>query len=366
MNYQVASTGHLKVCKSADYNYIFDKHTGNFARWGATEDDDPEMAPCPEILDIEIATACDGVPGVNGKPSPCRFCYKANRRQGEVMSLDTFKALFAKLPPTVTQIAFGITNLYGPAAEHIWDIFEHTRAGGMVPNVTINGHGLTDEIADRLVALMGAVAVSRYEPKDTCYNAVQALTDRGMTQVNIHQLVSEETYEDCMEVLRDMRPVDQGGDPRLAKLNATVFLMLKPKGRGQSLTPLRDRARYKAMVDYALEHGLSIGFDSCSVPSFLSVVADHPRYKQFEQATDRCESGLFSLYIDVKGQAWPCSFSEDRHESESIGVREMESVDVLQVEDFARDVWRSPELDRWRARLCGNCRSCPLYDIDVR
>ena len=74
--------------------------------------------------------------------------------------------------------------------------------------------------------------------------------------------------------------------------------------------------------------------------------------------TDRCESGLFSLYIDVEGKAWPCSFSQDGHR--------VEPVDVLAVEDFNRDVWEGPELALWRARLCANCRSCPLYDIDVR
>jgi len=276
------------------------------------------------------------------------------------MTLETFKALFAKLPPTVNQVAFGITNLYGPSAKHIWGIFEHTRANGVIPNTTINGYGLTDEVADRLAALCGAVAVSKYDPKDTCYDAVGALTDRGMTQVNIHALVAVETYEGCMEVLRDMLPAAQGGDPRLAKLNAVVFLMLKPKGRGESLTSLKDPVKYKALVDYALRHNLSVGFDSCSVPSFLEAVADHPRYKQFEQATDRCESGLFSLYIDVHGKAWPCSFGQNRHD--------LESVDLLSdsVTDFAADVWHGPELDRWRTRLCGNCRSCPLYDIDIK
>lgn len=336
---------HVKVTTGSGYNAMFNKVTGFHARWGESEEDNPEMAPCPEILDIEIATACDGIEG-----APCHFCYKTNKRAGEQMSIETFKVLFDKLPKTVTQIAFGIGNLYGH--DGMWEIFEYTRANGVVPNVTINGWQLTDRIADRLANVMGAVAVSRYEPKDTCYSAVLKLTSRGMKQVNIHQLVSEQTYSGCMDLLHDMQV-----DSRLVDLNAAVFLMLKPKGRGKVLGQLKDRVRYKALVEFALERNLRIGFDSCSVPSFLSVTEGHPNYAMLKQSTDRCESGLFSLYIDVKGRAWPCSFGQDRSD--------LEPINVLEVESFERDVWLGPELTRWRKRLTGNCRSCPLFDIDI-
>ena len=346
MTFRIRETDRVKMCKAPGYRYIFDKETGDFARWGATSDDDPEMAPHPEILDIEIATACDGVSG-----APCRFCYKANKRQGMQMSFETYERLFAILPRTVTQIAFGLGSLQ-PANAPMWRIFQHTRDNGVIPNVTINGWQLTEELADKLVGVMGAVAVSRYDPKGVCYDAVKMLTDRGLRQTNIHQLVSAESYDGCMEVLEDMQT-----DPRLQDMNAVVFLMLKPKGRGSVLTPLRDPVKYKALVDYALENNLRVGFDSCSVPSFLSAVQDHPRYEGFEQETDRCESGLFSLYIDAEGKAWPCSFGQKRED--------LEPIDLLQVQDFEREVWHGPQLQRWRQRLLGNCRSCPLWDIDI-
>lgn len=344
-----------KEVRSEAYSYSFSKRTGDFARWGKTKEDDPERAPFPEIMDIEIATACDGIGDTSAQKgaSPCRFCYKANKRAGEQMSLETFKKIFAKIGigTPLTQIAFGIGNLYGH--DDMWGIFKHTRDNGVIPNVTINGWELTDEIADKLASLMGAVAVSRYNPKDVCYDAVKKLTDRGMTQCNIHQLVSLESYDNCMELLRDMQT-----DPRLAKLNAVVFLMLKPKGRGTALGQMKDYDKYKAMVDYALERGLRIGFDSCSVPSFLNVAKDHPDYVMFEQSTDRCESGLFSLYIDVKGKVWPCSFGQNRDD--------LEPIDVLAIEDFSRDVWNSPQMDRWRKRLTDNNRSCILHDLDIK
>lgn len=248
------------------------------------------------------------------------------------------------------QVAYGITNLYGH--DDMWSIFQHTRDNGVIPNVTINGYALTDEVADKLSAVMGAVAVSRYDP-DLCYDAVEKLTSRGMSQVNIHQLVSVESYDNCMQLLRDMQT-----DPRLAKLNAVVFLMLKPKGRGKSLDSLKDQKKYKALIDYALDNKLRIGFDSCSVPSFLDAVKDRENYADFVRDTDQCESGLFSLYVDVTGTVWPCSFGQN--------YEGMEGVDLLTIKDFAKEVWNGPQLTKWREKLVANGRRCPLWDIEIR
>lgn len=63
-----------KKVRSESYNYDFNKVTGSFIRWGKTFEDDPVMAPYPEILDIEVEERCNGVPGLNGVESPCHFC----------------------------------------------------------------------------------------------------------------------------------------------------------------------------------------------------------------------------------------------------------------------------------------------------
>jgi MoaA/NifB/PqqE/SkfB family radical SAM enzyme len=278
-------------------------------------------------------------------------CYKNNKRTGEQMSFETFKKLFTRLPKGTTQVAFGIGNLYGH--NDMWKIFQYSRDNGVIPNVTINGWELTDEVAARLASVMGAVAVSRYEPPDICYDAVKKLTDLGMKQCNIHMLLSIQTYDACMQLLRDVED-----DPRLTNLNAVVFLMLKPKGRGATLGQLRDYTKYKALVDYALERNLRIGFDSCGVPSFLNTVKGHPNYKSFEQATDRCESGLFSLYVDVRGNVWPCSFGQNR--------KDLTPINLLTIENFEKEVWESQIMSEWRARLLSNERSCPLYDLDIK
>ncbi len=202
----------MKKVRTPDYNYNFNPKNGAFVRWGKTLKDDPTWSPLgPEIMDIEISTICHGI------GMPCTFCYKSNLAQGRNMSLETFKRMFDKFPPNLTQIAFGIGDIDGNP--DMIGIFQHCRDNGVIPNVTINGARLTDGYANTLSQLCGAVAVSRYNPKDVCYDAVKKLTDLGMDQVNIHMLVSEQTFKGCLEVLDEIKT-----DPRLSKLNAVVFL----------------------------------------------------------------------------------------------------------------------------------------------
>ena len=120
---------------SENYNFMFNKADGFFARWGKTQEDDGDLEiGLPEIADIEIAEVCEGVPGIG----PCSFCYKSNTGfKGDNMSLDTFKNIFDKLPPTVTQIAFGCGTLR--RHPEMWDIFNYSKENGVTPNLTING-----------------------------------------------------------------------------------------------------------------------------------------------------------------------------------------------------------------------------------
>lgn len=100
--FTIRDNGRIKIIESGNYNTIFDRVSGDFMRWGANPSDDPEMAPCPEILDMEIATACDGIGIGNSPPKVCAFCYKANKKTGQQMSFETFKKIFEVLCPVVS------------------------------------------------------------------------------------------------------------------------------------------------------------------------------------------------------------------------------------------------------------------------
>jgi len=99
---KVQENDKFKVCKSSDYNYLFDKRTGFFARFGAKKEDDPQYAWAPEILDIETTTICNGVPnekydpsnptgvGIKNYASPCKFCSPAGTK---INTPDGFKKI---------------------------------------------------------------------------------------------------------------------------------------------------------------------------------------------------------------------------------------------------------------------------------
>jgi len=173
----------VKRVRTKKYNYDFFLKNGLFIRWGRTYKENPIFSPLgPEIADIEISTICHGL----GKP--CSWCYKSNTAEGTNMSLKQFKRLFKKFPKNLTQIAFGIGDIN--SNPDMFKIFEYARNKNVIPNVTINGWNLLNKYADKLAKVCGAVAVSKYKPKDICYDAVKKLNDRGMKQVNIHALVS--------------------------------------------------------------------------------------------------------------------------------------------------------------------------------
>jgi len=328
----------IKSLSSPEVNYIFNKENGLMGVWGKEIEEDPTHSPYgPFIADIELSTIC-----ANG----CRFCYKDNTSKGENMSFETFTKLFKKIPKTLTQIAFGIGDINScPDLFPIMNYCRNNDYNYVVPNITINS--CTEYQASCLASICGAVAVSLYD-YDTCYNSVKRLTDAGLTQVNIHAVVSEETYDRCMKVVEDVKT-----DPRLNKLNAIVFLMLKNKGRGETFHKISFE-KYKILVNTALEKKINIGFDSCSAFSFLSVVDNQNKYKQF---VEECESARFSLYINVKGEYHHCSFAEKG-----------DGISILDCEDFVKDIWNHEKVVNFRNTSIENCKkcvSCQLFDLKL-
>ena len=83
--YYIRNNGHMKYTMGKDYNYIFDRKNGFFARWGATKEDNLQYSPIgPELLDIEVSTVCH---------RSCCWCYKSNNSIGKNMDFETFKKI---------------------------------------------------------------------------------------------------------------------------------------------------------------------------------------------------------------------------------------------------------------------------------
>ena len=334
----------IKVYNSPDYNFIFNPNNGFFARWGKTKEDDPAFSPHGnEILDIEITDICKGPGGV-----PCPFCYKSNNpKNTNNMTLDMFKDVMAKMPKTLTQIAIG-ADAQATANPDIWKMMEHSRSLGIVPNITVAD--ISDDTADKLSSLCGAVAVSRYVNKNYCYDSIKKLVDRGMKQINIHIMISEETYDQIFETFYDY--ID--GEERLNGLNAIVLLSLKTKGRGESFTPLSQK-KFSKLVNFAMENNIPIGFDSCSCHKFLESIKERGDYKHLEMMSEPCESTCFSAYVNCKGDFFPCSFAEGEGEWKT-------GIHVPDCEDY-KGFWNQSKTENFRKILLGNGRHCPLFEV---
>jgi MoaA/NifB/PqqE/SkfB family radical SAM enzyme len=337
----------VKQFRSESYNYNFNLTTGYFERWGATTEEDPIYSPYgAEIWDAEVSEKCNGINNI-----PCSFCYKGNvGNKGRNTTIDEFITMFEKLPtyngiPFLTQVAFGIGDI--DANPDLWLMMAYCRANNVVPNITINGDRLTDEIVIKLKNFCGAISVSRYDDADVCYNAVRRLKDVGMKQVNIHQMVSKETVNNCVDVMDDYLT-----DKRLKDLNAIVFLGLKQKGRGQGFHALGN-GEFASLIKFALFHKIPIGFDSCSANKVAEVFKEMGVLEKYEQFIEPCESTAFSMYTSVDCKFFPCSFAEDV----------TTGIDMLAVDNFKFDVWEHKLTCCERKRIIDNGRSCPYFEV---
>lgn len=337
-----------KFCISEYYKYRMRKDTGYFARWGETRQDDPVWSPFgPELLDLEISTGeCRG---------RCAFCYKTNgtpKSPTKHMSLETFKHILSVMPPVLTQIAFGITDVNGNP--DFFPIMKHSNECGIKPNYTTHGLDLDDMSAERTADYCGAVAVSIVN-EEKSFNAIKKFTDAGMKQVNIHFMLSAETIDRAFKIVDKI-----ASDPRLEKMNAIVFLQYKPKGNNtDKFNSVPSMDAYKALCKHCEQQGVAYGFDSCSAPLYIASLDGDPLHQQKMQMTEPCESGLFSAYINVDGVFFACSFAEGEQEW-------TEGIDVLQCknpEEFLEKVWYNEKLVVWRERLIKNKRECPIYDL---
>jgi hypothetical protein len=231
------------------------------------------------------------------------------------------------------------------------------RQAGVIPNFTLTGRDLTQDLAVEIAGLVGALAVSCYDfDKNMCYDTVKTFTDLGMTQCNIHLFNCAENESFVFEVLEDRLK-----DPRLQKMGAIVFLGMKPKGRAKGRFHTMPTESFRRIVSFCLDSNISFGFDSCSAPKFddalIGRTLTDQQKKIMTMTSESCESSLFSAYINVKGEYWNCSFSENEQ-----GIT---PVNVLEAEDFLRDVWFSEPIKAFRERLLktavNGVRRCPVF-----
>lgn len=376
----VRDTDNYKALKSKDYNFFFNKKDGYFVRWGKGDysvvvdnitkqemdlfilwssiwkekfnikefvadlkTDGSFENTTVEIVDWEISERCN---------MGCGFCYKSNvAYEGKNLSFEDFKKTFAKLPITVTTIAFGIGSI--SLCPDLWKILNYTRENGIIPTITINGDA-TDEDLDKLAGVVGACAVSVYN-KEKSYDCIKGLTDRGLVQSNIHFMISEETYEMALEVLNDIKT-----DSRLSNLRALVMLSLKEKGRSIGRYHQLSQEKFDNLFKFAIDNGIGCGFDSCSAAKAFNFIDKNPQYDYMRTYIEPCEAGgKYSSYLNVNCDYFPCSFAEGNGDWKT-------GLSVSNCTDFMKDIWFNDKTHKFGNEVvkCRKCNiGCPIYEI---
>jgi hypothetical protein len=265
------------------------------------------------------------------------------------MSFETFVDIFNKFDKRqLLQIAFGIGSI--DANPDLYKILSYTKENGVIPNLTINGYRMKYSDYEQLAAICGAVSTSLYD-KDVCFNAVRNLTDAGMKQANIHMLFSNETYDQCMELI-DLIQTDE----RLEKLNSVVFLTLKGVGDRNTFTPVKDKDKYDKFVTKLINSEIRYGWDSCGSSNFTQCLKRlYPEYyDKIKNLIEPCESSLFSYYINCSGIGFPCSFAEHK----------VEGIDLSKVNNFS-EVWNHINTKKFRNNLLDSNRNCNLFNLKM-
>lgn len=329
------------------YFYMFNKTNGYTVRFGKLATDDPKMCLLgPEILDLEISV--NGCPKINGKN--CKFCYKNNTdAEPENMDIETFRNIIKKFPKNLSQIAFGITgtqtNPWFPAI-----LKACKEEFGIIPNYTLSGVDLTNEMLKYTVKYCGAVAVSCYEgAKEICYDTIKRFNDYDPKfHTNMHIVLSKGTYNHVMDVLNDIKAGKVSG------LKSVVFLRIKPVGRAAKMNVAIPSKMLGEIITFCETNNISFGFDSCSATNVIKWYESQNRGDMVKYC-EPCESSMFSSYINVNGMYHHCSFCESLPGYTGVNVNEC---------NHFTDIWLGNEIENYRNPVERCSDSCAYFNLD--
>lgn len=321
----------LKRYDEERYSVIFNQNTGFFARVEDENTTDPiYSAHGPELLDISITNYCE---------RNCGFCYRASSRTGIAMSLAHYEYILNQAKDCgVLQVALGGGN---PNQHRNFEkILEVTRDKyNIVPSYTTNGDGLTNGILAASKKYCGAVAISFYEPENLFYSNLNKLIDAGI-KTNVHFVLSYLTLDSAIEVL-------SRGLKKLAGINALIFLLYKPAGKGSPSGILKMSSDVEYFFTLISTSKLKIGFDSCCVPGIVSQLQYNP------VSVEACEAGCFSAFVSEDLIFYPCSFMENK--ANGINLR---NTSIL-------DAWQNAVLFRNMRNKNGSekCKTCLHFSV---
>ena len=293
-NIIVADKGYI----TDKYSLFFNTKTGVEILDGPIIDLDTSYSLIyPSMIDIGIMGHCK---------NKCSFCYQGDKNEPN-MTLNNFKKIIDQSKELIMQVALGGRGDPNHH-ENFREIIEYCRENNVIPNYTTSGIALTDEQIE-ISKLCGAIAVSAYDQTYT-FSAIKRLQDAGI-KTNIHFLFSSSSYLDAANLIYGYDIWDKKVD--LERLNAVIFLLFKPQGKGKEVKFLIPKLlpHLKTFVN-ALDSStrtnkFKIGMDSCL---FNKISEIRPLTDQEKIFGDTCEAARCSCYITPDMRFMPCSFAD--------------------------------------------------------
>ena len=294
-----------KVVTTERYEILFNTKTGFEVMRGINGYEDPFVLDYPSMIDCGIMGHCQ---------NKCAFCYQGDNQQPN-MSLENYKLIIDQSKHHVSQLALGGRGEPNQH-ENFEEIMKYTRENNIAPNYTTSGNNLTDRQVDITKEYAGAVAVSAYGEEYT-YDALKRFMDAGV-KTNIHMIFSSLSADVAIDLVEGYDVFD--GKVNFDKLNAIIFLLFKPQGRGKNLKQYIPNNSQIARFAKAIETPRSkfkIGMDSCLV----NKVSNHRSLSRMEKVmADTCEGARMSCYITPDMKFMPCSFGN--HDKYGISIQD--------------------------------------------
>jgi radical SAM protein with 4Fe4S-binding SPASM domain len=274
------------------------------ARW---KGGDPGHLAAPTEVHLVVSRRCS---------AGCTSCYVGATPDGAALSAPQAKAALDRLAAHgVFHVALG----GGEATEldYLFEVADHARALGIVPNLTTAGLNMSEEMARRC-RVFGQINVSvdgvggRYREArgfDGFARAERALRllRAAKKEVGINCVVSRRSYPHLHEVAALARRL---------RLNEVELLRFKPAGRGlvqfgsEDLTPEQARGIYPLARRLMLRHRIRIKLDC----SFAPMVFWHrpSRWVARFFGVVGCEGGNLLASVMPDGALTGCSFGGPR------------------------------------------------------
>lgn len=347
-----------------NYNYAFNTNDGKFIRFSNKYNIDPKISKLgPEIADIEISTLCN---------NRCPFCYKGNNKNGKNMSVQLYKKIINTLNQnnTLTQVALGVGTVESIDIEDFKDILSYTRSLCIVPNITIPSYKIDKEYMDAIAKYCGAISISNYDIRYTIelvkeFDNYRKIDTNKLYNICIHQRLCKETIKEINDLITHLIL-----NPDEAKLiNSIIFLTHKNTDSTKVPAHKITMNEFKDIIQRLRQYNICYGFDSCGCYNFLNAVKNDINYNSYYSMVDSCESTLFSIYVNVEGKVFPCSFVEKCNDLNDINSK-LPQITIDKNYDLLMDIWYESNINLLRKKLYNSyddnlkCYKCPYFDIN--